>query len=97
MQKIKSFSYTPQQIEMKGDGIKEFFKGVCNKVLKTVEEIIANPGRFLQVATQLGAAAASKNPKAIMSAGMQAGNICITGKGVKIGDLTTGGLLYLYR
>ena len=62
-----------------------------------MKNLIANPDRALEVATQLRAAAASKNSKAIMSAGMQAGNICITGKGVKIGDLTTGGLLYLYR
>ena len=96
--KLKSLPYTHQQLEMEGEGIRKFFRGVYNKVLKPVgKKIIANPGRALQIATQLGAAAASKNPKAIASAGMQAGKFGITGKGVKIGDLTTGGALYIYR
>ena len=83
---------------MEGEGVRKFFKGVYNKVLKPVgKKIIANPGRALQIATQLRAAAGSKNQKTIASAGMQAGKIGITGKGVKIGDLTTGGALYLYR
>ena len=41
---------------MEGEGIRKFFKGVYNKVLKPVgKKIIANPGRALQIATQLGA------------------------------------------
>ena len=96
--RTKSLPYTHQHLEMEGEGMKKIFKGVYNKVLKPVgKEIIANPGRALQVTTQLGAKLASKNPKAIASAGMQAGKFGVTGNGVKIGDLATGGAICLYR
>ena len=32
-----------------------------------------------------------------MNAGMQAGKFGVSGKGVRIGELTTGGALYLHR
>ena len=89
-QKIKSLPYTPQQLEMEGDRICKFFKRVYNKVLKPVgKKIIAKPGRAIQIGAQLGAAAASKNPKAIMNAGMQAGKFGITGNGMKGGKILT--------
>ena len=100
--KIKSLPYTQQQLEMEGEGIKKFFKNVWNKALKPVgkhvgKNIINNPGRALQVASQVGAAASSRNPNAIMNAGMQLGQFGFSGKSVRIGELTTGGALYLHR
>ena len=100
--KNKSLPYTQQQLEMEGEGIKKFFKNVWNKALKPVgkhvgKNIINNPGRALQVASQVGAAASSRNPNAIMNAGMQLGQFGFSGKGVRIGELTTGGALYLHR
>ena len=53
--------------------------------------------RALQVGTQLGMAAASRNPKMIMNAGMQAGKFGATGKGIKIGELTDGSGLYIHK
>ena len=88
---------------MEGEGLKKFFKNVWNKALKPVgthvgKNIIKNPVRAFQVASQLGAAAASKNPTAIMYAGMQAGKFSVSGRGaVKIGELTNGGALSLHR
>ena len=98
---MKSLPYTPQQLEMEGEGIKKFFKNVWNKALKPIgkevgQKILADPLGAFKVASQLGSATASRNPSAIMSAGMQAGKF-ISGKGVKIGELTTGGALYLYK
>ena len=101
--KIKSLPYTQQQLELEGEGIKKFFKNVWNKALKPAgkhvgKKIIKNPVRAFQVASQLGAAAASKNPTAIMNAGMQAGKFGVSGRGaVKIGELTTGEGLFLHR
>ena len=99
--KMKQLPYTPQQLEMEGEGIKKFFKNVYNKVLKPAgqhvgKNIASNPLRALQVATQLGAAAATKNPKMIMNAGLQAGKVSVSGNvSVKIGELTNGAGLYL--
>ena len=101
--KVKSLPYTQQQLEMEGEGIKKFFKNVWNKALKpagkhVAKNIINNPGRAFQIASQLGAAAATKNSKAIMNAGMQAGRFGVSGRGaVKIGELTTGEGLFLHR
>ena len=100
--KVKSLPFTQAQLDVEGEGIKKFFKKVYNKVLKPVgthvgKNIISNPMRALQVGTQLGMAAASRNPKMIMNAGMQAGKFGATGKGIKIGELTQGGALYLYK
>ena len=85
--KIKSLPYTPQQLEVEGEGIKKFFKNVWNKALKPAgthvgKNIIKDPVRALQIASQLGASAASKNPTAIMNAGMQAGRFGISGRGM---------------
>ena len=99
--KIKSLPYTQQQLEMEGEGIKKFFTNVWNKALKLVgkhvgKNIINNPTRAFQIASQLGAAAATKNSKAIMNAGMQAGKFSVSGRGeVKIGELTDGSGLFL--
>ena len=78
--RIKSLPYTKQQLEMEGEGIKKFFKNVWNKAIKPAgatcwKNIAKNPGRALQVATQLGVAGANakKDPFALMNAGIQAG------------------------
>ena len=92
--KIKSLPYTPQHLELEREGIKKFFKNVYKKVLKPAgshvgKNIIKNPLRAVQVVSQLGAAAATKNPKAIMNAGAQAAKFSATGKGISGGQLVT--------
>ena len=60
------------------------------------KNIISNPARAFQVASQVGAAASTRNPTAIMNAGMQFGRFGVSGRGaVKIGELTDGSGLYL--
>ena len=100
--KIKSLPYTPQQLEMEGEGIKKFFKNVWNKALKPVGKhvgekyyIYSFAARAFQVASQVGAAASTRNPTAIMNAGMQLGRFGVSGRGVWIGEI--GSRLYLYK
>ena len=57
--KSKSLPYTKHQLDMEREGIKKLFKGVYNKVIKPISKeigknILANPGRALQVGSQLG-------------------------------------------
>ena len=100
--KIKSLPFTQDQLEMEGNGIKNLFKTVWNKALKPLakevgKNILNNPTRALQVATQLGTAAASRQPGAILRSGAQAARFGVTGNGVRLAELTKGGALYLYR
>ena len=98
--KIKSLPYTQEQLEMEGAGIRDIFKKVWSKAIKPLakevgKNILNNPTRALEVATQLGTAAASRNPGAIARAGVSAGRFGVLGKGVRIGELTDGRGLYL--
>ena len=62
-----------------------------------LEKKISNdPMRTFKVASQIGASVSSRNPQAMLSSAMQAGHF-VSGKVVKIGDLTSGGSLYLYK
>ena len=70
-------------------GLKPLGKDVGKKILN-------DPVKAFQLASQVGSAVSSRNPQAIMNAGLQAGRF-VSGKGVKIADLTNGGSLYLYR
>ena len=85
--RTKSLPYTNQQLEMEGEGIKNFFKNVWTKAIKPAgkhlgKNIAKNPGRALQVATQLGMASvnAKKDPFGLLNAGMQAGKFAVVGK-----------------
>ena len=97
----KSLPYTKEQLDLEGDGIKKFFKNVWTKGIKPMgrkvgAKILNDPPKAFRVASQIGAAATSKNPQAMLTSAMQAGKF-LSAKGVKIGDLTSGGSLYLYR
>ena len=99
--KVKSLPFTQAQLDVEGEGIKKFFKNVYNKVLKPVgthvgKNIAKNPLKALQTGVALGSALASKNPQAIMQAGVFAERFAVKGGAVKIADLTTDGKgLYL--
>ena len=80
-----------------------------NKVLKpigseAIKNIKKDPMKALRIGTQLGSAIVSKSPSANMNAGMQAGKFGVLGQGalskggaVKIGELTNGTGLYLFK
>ena len=92
--KIKSLPYTKQQLEMEGNAIKKLFSNVWNKAIKPAgahveKNILKNPGRAFQIASQIGAAGATRDPAMIMNAGMPAGKFGITGKGIRGGKIYT--------
>ena len=99
--KVKSLPFTQAQLDVEGEGIKKFFKNVYNKALKPLgthvgKNIISNPMKALQTGINLGSAIGSKNPQAIMQAGVSTGKF-LSGGAVKIGELTDGSGLYLHR
>ena len=96
----KSLPYTQEQLELEGEGIKKFFKNVWNRGLKPLgkdvgAKILRDPIKAFQVASQVGSAVSSRNPQAIMNAGLQAGRFITKGGAVKIGELTNGAGLWL--
>ena len=98
----KSLPYTKTQLDVEGSGIKSFFKGVYNKVIKplgkeAIKNISKDPMKALQTSIALGSAIGSKNPQMIMKAGINSGKFLTTGGAVKIGELTNGTGLYLYK
>ena len=71
---------------MEGAEKKKIVEGVDNKVLKPVQKkVLNNSARALETGMQLGTAAASKNPGAIINAETQAGEVGVTGKSIKCG------------
>ena len=96
----KSLPYTQEQPNLYGDGMKKIFKDVWTKAIKpfgktVAKNVLKGPVGAFQVASQIGASAASKSPQAMLTSAMQAGKF-LCGKGIKIADLTNGGSLYLF-
>ena len=86
--KVKSLPFTQAQLDVEGEGIKRIFKKVYSRVLKPVgthigKNISKNPMKALQTGVALGSALASKNPQAIMQAGVSAGRFAVKGGAVK--------------
>ena len=107
--KVKSLPYTKQQLDMEGEGIKNFFKNVYNKVLKligseAIKNIKRDPMKALKIGTQLGSAIAIKNLHLLLwKLVCKSGKFSVLGQGVpkggaiKIADMnySAAGSLYL--
>ena len=102
----KQITFTPRQFELEGSGFKNFlkkvFKGSKTAWDKFLKPVVNATAPFIGAAV----AAKSKNPNAgrtttqILKSISGGKVLTLTdnygSKGVKIGDLTTGGALYLY-
>ena len=74
----KSLPYTKEQLDLEGEGIKTFFKDVWMKGIEPLgknmtKNVLKDPIGAFQLASQVGSAVTSRNPQAIMKAGLQAG------------------------
>ena len=58
-------SLTVSDQTMQAEGLNDFFRGVGKAAKNVGKKILNNPGRALELAANIGAAAASKNPKLI--------------------------------
>ena len=97
----KSLPYTQEQLDVEGEGIKKFLKDVWTKGIKprgknVGKKILNDPVKAFQLAAQVGLAVTSRNPQAIMNAGLQTSRFITKGGAVKIGELTSGQGLYLH-
>ena len=76
---------------IQAEGLGSFFKnfgrmsGKAGKKLST--DVSKNPGRSLEITSNIATAAATKNPKAALSSLPEVGNFYHTGKGLDFGKL----------
>ena len=81
----KSLIVSDQTIQAEGLG--DFFRGI-GKAAKNVEKkILNNPGRALELAANIGTAAASKNPRMIAATAPDIIKFVHQGKGLYLGKI----------
>ena len=87
----KSMTVSDATIEAKG--LKDFFKSVGRATVNFGKKVVNNPVRALEIASKIGSAAASRNPRAALSATPDLIKFATTGEGIKVRQKGRG--LYL--
>ena len=84
---------TVSDATIKTEGLKDFFKSVGRATVNFGMNVANNPVRALEIASKIGSAAASRNPRAALSATPDLINFATTGEGIKVEQKGRG--LYL--
>ena len=66
------------------EGLKDFFKSVGRATVNFGKKVANNPVRALELASKLGSAAASRNPRAALSAAPDSIKLATTSEGIKV-------------
>ena len=69
---------------IEAEGLKDFFKSVGKATVNFGKKVANNPVRALEIASKIGSAAASRNPKAALAATPDLIKFATTGEGIKI-------------
>ena len=77
-------SMTVSDATMEAEGLKDFFKSVGKATVNFGEKVANNPVRALEIATKIGSAAESRNPRAALSATPDLIKLRTTGEGIKV-------------
>ena len=77
----KSITVSDATIEA---GLKDFFKSVGRATVNFGKKVANNPVRALEIASKIGSAAASRNPKAALAATPDLIKFATTGEGIKV-------------
>ena len=75
------------------EGLKDFFKSVGRATVNFGKKVANNPIRALEIASKIGTAAASRKPRAALSATLDLIKFATTGEGIKV--VQKGRCLYL--
>ena len=84
---------TVSDATIEAEGLKDFFKSVGRATVSFGKKVASNPVRALEIASKIGKAAASRNPRAASSATPNLIKFATTGEGIKI--IQKGRELYL--
>ena len=77
-------SMTVCDATIEAEGLKDFFKSVGKATVNFGKKVADNPVRALEIASKIGSAAASRNPKAALAATPDLIKFATTGEGIKI-------------
>ena len=86
-------SMTVSDATTEAEGLKGFFKSVGKATVNFGQKVANNPVRALEITSKIGSAAASRNPRAALSATTDLIKFATTGEGIKV--LQKGRGLYL--
>ena len=86
-------SMTVSDATIEAEGLKDFFKSVGKATVNFGKKVANNPVRALEIASKIGSAAASRNPRAALSATPDLIKFATTGEGIKV--IQKGRGLYL--
>ena len=75
---------TVSDATIEADGLKDFFKSVVKATVNFEKKVANNPVRALEIASKIGSAAASRNPRAALSATPDFIKFATTGEGIKV-------------
>ena len=84
---------TVSDATIEAEGLKDFFKSVGKATVNFGKKFANNPIRALEIASKIGSAAASRNPKAALTATPDLIKFATTGEGIK--EVQKGRGLYL--
>ena len=84
---------TVSDATIEAEGLKDFFKSVGKATVNFGKKFANNPIRALEIANKIGSAAASRNPKAALTATPDLIKFATTGEGIK--EVQKGRGLYL--
>ena len=77
-------SMTVSDATIEAEGLKDFFKSVGRATVNFGKKVANNPVRALEIASKIGSAAASRNPRAALSATPDLIKFATTGEGIKV-------------
>ena len=86
-------SKTLSDATIEAEGLKDFFKSVCSATVNFGKKVAKNPVRALEIASKVGSAAASRNPRAALSATPDLIKFATTGEVINVVQIGRG--LYL--
>ena len=78
----KSMTVGDEAIE--AEGLKDFFKSVGRATVNFGKKVANNPVIAIEIASKIGSAAASRNPRAALSATPDLIKFATTGEGIKV-------------
>ena len=77
-------SMTVSDATLEAEGLKDFFKSVGRATVNFGKKVANNPVRISEIASKIGSAAASRNPRAALSATPDLIKFATTSEGVKV-------------
>ena len=77
-------SMTASDATIEAEGLKDFFKSVGKATVNFGKKVANNPVRALEIASEIGSAAAPRNPRAALSATPDLIKFATTVEGIKV-------------